>query len=73
MPMLTTLTLSSIILQDHHLHQLNKCFPNLQVLELVGVDGLKDPKIHLLNLQTCHLNFFTDPSSLTLITPNSSN
>ncbi|KAJ0799712.1 putative F-box protein AUF1 [Helianthus annuus] len=70
MPMLTTLTLECTILQDQHLNQLNKCFPNLQVLELVGVDGLKDPKIHLLNLQTCHLDFFTDPSSLTLITRN---
>ncbi|KAJ0766466.1 putative F-box protein AUF1 [Helianthus annuus] len=70
MPMLTTLTLECTILQDHHLHQLNKCFPNLQLLKLVGITGLKDPKIHLLHLQTCHLTLYSDLSSLTLITPN---
>ncbi|KAJ0495730.1 putative F-box protein AUF1 [Helianthus annuus] len=67
MPMLTTLTLEHIILEDEDL----KCFPNLQVLKLVGITGLKDPKIHLLNLQTCHwTQFHKKPSSLTLITPN---
>ncbi|KAJ0799733.1 putative F-box protein AUF1 [Helianthus annuus] len=70
MPMLTTLTLSSTISQDQRLNQLIKCFPNLQVLELVAVDGLKDPKIHLLHLQTCHWSVDNKQRSLTLITPN---
>ncbi|KAM0037222.1 putative F-box protein AUF1 [Helianthus debilis subsp. tardiflorus] len=71
MPMLTTLTLAHSSLEDQHLNQFNKCFPNLQVLKLVGITGLKDPKIHLLNLQTCHwTQFHKQPSSLTLITPN---
>ncbi|KAM0037243.1 putative F-box protein AUF1 [Helianthus debilis subsp. tardiflorus] len=69
MPMLTSLTAEHTLLEDEDLNQLNKCFPNLQVLNLVGV-GLKDPKIHLLKLQTCHLEIVTDPSSLSLITPN---
>ncbi|KAF5812547.1 putative leucine-rich repeat domain superfamily, F-box-like domain superfamily [Helianthus annuus] len=69
MPNLTSLTVEHTLLEDEDLNQLNKCFPNLQVLNLVGV-GLKDPKIHLLKLQTCHLEIVTDPSSLSLITPN---
>ncbi|KAJ0591505.1 putative F-box protein AUF1 [Helianthus annuus] len=71
MPILTTLTLAHSSLEEQDLNQLNKCFPNLQVLNLVGITGLKDPKIHLLNLQTCHwTQFHKQPSSLTLITPN---
>ncbi|KAJ0799705.1 putative F-box protein AUF1 [Helianthus annuus] len=70
MPMLTSLTVEHTLLEDEDLNQLTNCFPNLQVLKLVDVIGLKDPKIHLLKLQTCHLDFLTDPSSLTLITPN---
>uniref|UniRef100_A0A251V693 Putative F-box domain, Leucine-rich repeat domain, L domain-like protein n=2 Tax=Helianthus annuus TaxID=4232 RepID=A0A251V693_HELAN len=69
MPMLTSLTLSYTILQDQHLNQFNKCFPNLHVLKLEGVTGLKEPKIHLLNLQTCHW-YDNNQLSLTLITPN---
>ncbi|MFS7916708.1 putative leucine-rich repeat domain superfamily [Helianthus anomalus] len=69
MPMLTSLTLSYTILLDQHLNQFNKCFPNLQLLTLVRVRGLKDPKIHLLNLQTCHW-YDNNQLSLTLITPN---
>ncbi|KAJ0799707.1 putative F-box protein AUF1 [Helianthus annuus] len=71
MPMLTTLTLSSTILQDQDLNQFNKCFPNLQVLNLICVRGLKDPKIHLLHLQTCYWSvIYHKQRSLTLITPN---
>ncbi|KAL9998952.1 putative F-box protein AUF1 [Helianthus debilis subsp. tardiflorus] len=70
MPMLTSLTLELTILEDQHLNELNTCFPNLQVLNLVGVRELKDPKIHLLNLQTCHVVVYDYPPSLTLITPN---
>ncbi|KAJ0495726.1 putative F-box protein AUF1 [Helianthus annuus] len=70
MPMLTSLTLECTILQDHHLNQFNKCFPNLQLLKLVCLKGLKEPKIHLLNLQTCHWVVYNGQPSLTLITPN---
>ncbi|KAI3754211.1 hypothetical protein L1987_53990 [Smallanthus sonchifolius] len=70
MPMLTSLTLAFIRLEDANLNELNKCFPNLQVLNLVGVIGLKDPKIHLLNLKTCLWAVYTFLPSLTLITPN---
>ncbi|KAM0037241.1 putative F-box protein AUF1 [Helianthus debilis subsp. tardiflorus] len=70
MPTLTSLTLESTILEDKHLNKLNKCFPNLQFLKLVDVIGLKDPKIHLLNLQTCHWVVYGYQPSLTLITPN---
>ncbi|KAF5812548.1 putative leucine-rich repeat domain superfamily, F-box-like domain superfamily [Helianthus annuus] len=69
MPMLTSLTLSYTIVQDQHLNQFNKCFLNLQVLNLICVRGLKDPKIHHLNLQTCHW-YDNNQLSLTLITPN---
>ncbi|KAJ0799716.1 putative F-box protein AUF1 [Helianthus annuus] len=69
MPMLTSLTLSYTIVQDQHLNQFNKCFLNLQVLNLICVRGLKDPKIHHLKLQTCHW-YDNNQLSLTLITPN---
>ncbi|XP_076916158.1 F-box/LRR-repeat protein At4g29420-like [Bidens hawaiensis] len=71
MPMLTSLTLGSTYLYDKHLNALNKCFPNLQVLNLVDVKGLRYPKIHHLSLQACHWDaYFCSPLSLTLITPN---
>ncbi|KAI3805670.1 hypothetical protein L1987_28245 [Smallanthus sonchifolius] len=70
MPMLTSLTLENIRLEDANLNKLNKCFPNLQVLNLEGVKGLKDPKIHLLNLKTCLWDVDDSLRSLTLITPN---
>ncbi|XP_076923294.1 F-box/LRR-repeat protein At4g29420-like, partial [Bidens hawaiensis] len=69
--MLTSFTLESMYLNDEDLNELNKCFPNLQVLNMVYVKGLKDPKIHHLNLQACHWDAYNDyPLSLTLITPN---
>ncbi|KAD6454866.1 hypothetical protein E3N88_09572 [Mikania micrantha] len=70
MPMLTSLTLEFIRLDDEDLNEFNKSFPNLQVLNLIGVGGFKLPKIHLLNLKTCHWAVSNAPSSLTLITPN---
>ncbi|GKA21442.1 F-box/LRR-repeat protein [Tanacetum coccineum] len=70
MPMLTSLTLEFIRLDDEDLNELNRCFPNLQVLKLIGVGGFKLPKIHLLNLKTCHWTVSNVPSSLALITPN---
>ncbi|XP_076949738.1 F-box/LRR-repeat protein At4g29420-like [Bidens hawaiensis] len=70
MPMLTSLTLEFIRLDDEDLTEFNKSFPNLQVLNLIGVGGFKRPKIHLLNLKTCHWSVSNAPSFLTLITPN---
>ncbi|XP_076933422.1 F-box/LRR-repeat protein At4g29420-like [Bidens hawaiensis] len=70
MPMLTSLTLSFTNLEDEELNELNKCFPDLQVLNLVSVRGLKDPKIRLLNLKACHWAIYNHSPSLTLITPN---
>ncbi|KAK1437583.1 hypothetical protein QVD17_03377 [Tagetes erecta] len=70
MPMLTSLTLTLTRLEDEKLDVLNEYFPNLQVLNLEGVTGLKDPTIRLLNLKTCHCYVHNDLSSLTLITPN---
>ncbi|KAI7753697.1 hypothetical protein M8C21_003103, partial [Ambrosia artemisiifolia] len=61
MPMLTN---------DEDLTEFNKCFANLQVLNLIGVGGFKQPKIHLLNLKTCHWAVSNAPSSLALVTPN---
>ncbi|XP_076950798.1 F-box/LRR-repeat protein At4g29420-like [Bidens hawaiensis] len=70
MRMLTSFTLHQMYLDDAILNELNTCFPNLQVLNL-RVSGFKDPKIHHLNLQVSHWDFFNgSPSSLTLITPN---
>ncbi|PWA70793.1 hypothetical protein CTI12_AA203370 [Artemisia annua] len=70
MPMLTSLTLESVRLDDKRLVRLNKCFPNLKFLNLIGVSGLKAPCIHLLNLKTCHWTVPDSLFSLTLITPN---
>nr|GEY60824.1 hypothetical protein [Tanacetum cinerariifolium] len=55
MTMLTSLTLDSLKLYDRNITELNTCAPNLQVLNLVSVRGLIDPKIHLLNLRTSQL------------------
>ncbi|XP_076945877.1 F-box/LRR-repeat protein At4g29420-like [Bidens hawaiensis] len=70
MLMLTSLKLEFTRLTDELLSELNKCFTNLQVLKLLYVSGLKDPKIHLLNLKTCHWYAYDDLPSLTLIAPN---
>ncbi|PWA66823.1 hypothetical protein CTI12_AA321680 [Artemisia annua] len=69
MPMLTSLTLVSVTLDDDRLTELNKCVPNLQVLNLLGVKGLQNPKIHLLNLKSCHLSAADVLQSMSLITP----
>ncbi|KAK3027102.1 hypothetical protein RJ639_042396, partial [Escallonia herrerae] len=59
MPMLTSLTLEFV----------NDCFPSLQVLKLLGVGGLIDPRIHLLKLKTCHWTVSNAPVSLTIVAP----
>ncbi|KAL7591549.1 hypothetical protein Lser_V15G32902 [Lactuca serriola] len=70
MPMLTSLTLELIRLDDKNLTELNTCFPNLQVLNLIDVRGLKMPMIHLLNLKTCHWTVTDSPSYICIIAPN---
>ncbi|XVE54132.1 hypothetical protein DITRI_Ditri03aG0056500 [Diplodiscus trichospermus] len=70
MTRLTNLTLEFIRLEDEDLNKVNDCFPSLQVLNLVGVGGLKDPKIHLLHLKSCMWTVSNAPLSLTIIAPN---
>ncbi|XP_076922506.1 F-box/LRR-repeat protein At4g29420-like [Bidens hawaiensis] len=72
MAMLTSLTLKQIDLVDENLNDLNKCFPNLQVLNMEGVRGLNNPEIRHLNLKAFRLaDVYSDYlPSLTLITPN---
>uniref|UniRef100_J3KX89 FBD domain-containing protein n=2 Tax=Oryza brachyantha TaxID=4533 RepID=J3KX89_ORYBR len=70
MPNLTHLTLEFIRLDDEDLNKLNECFPCLQILNLIGVGGLKDPKICLHQLNTCHWEVSNVPRSLTIHAPN---
>ncbi|XVE98037.1 hypothetical protein REPUB_Repub03eG0070600 [Reevesia pubescens] len=70
MTRLTKLTLEFIRLEDEDLNKVNDCFPSLRVLNLVGVGGLKDPKIHLLHLQSCLWTVSNAPLSLTIFAPN---
>ncbi|KAI8553636.1 hypothetical protein RHMOL_Rhmol05G0031500 [Rhododendron molle] len=70
MPALTDLTLEFIRLDDEDLSKVNSCFPSLQVLNLMGVGGLKEPKIHLLRLRECRWTVFNAPLSLTILAPN---
>ncbi|XWS72142.1 hypothetical protein CRYUN_Cryun02cG0014800 [Craigia yunnanensis] len=70
MTRLTNLTLEFIGLEDEDLNKVNDCFPSLRVLNLVGVGGLKDPKIHLLHLKSCLWTVSNAPLSLTIFVPN---
>ncbi|KAK9274443.1 hypothetical protein L1049_021690 [Liquidambar formosana] len=70
MPSLTSLTLEFIRLDDEDLNKVNECFPSLQVLNLIGVGGLKDPRIHQLQLKTCQWTMSNAPLSLTILAPN---
>ncbi|GAV62186.1 F-box-like domain-containing protein [Cephalotus follicularis] len=70
MPTLTNLTLEFIRLDDEDLDKVNDCFPFLRVLHLVGVGGLKDPKINLLHLRTCQWTVSNAPLSLSICAPN---
>ncbi|PVH39461.1 hypothetical protein PAHAL_5G507100 [Panicum hallii] len=67
---LTHLTLEFIRLDDEDLNQLNECFPCLHTLNFIGVGGLKDPKIHLLQLKTCRWEVSNVPRSLAVLAPN---
>ncbi|TXG61513.1 hypothetical protein EZV62_012876 [Acer yangbiense] len=68
-PTLIHLTLEFVRLEDEDLMKINECFPSLQVLNLVGVGGLKDPKINLLHLKTCLWTASNAPVSLAIIAP----
>ncbi|KZV42734.1 F-box/LRR-repeat protein [Dorcoceras hygrometricum] len=70
MAYLTTLTLEFIRLDDENLEKVNECFPSVQVLNLIGVGGLKDPKIHLAKLKTLCWTLSNAPLSITVIAPN---
>ncbi|KAG2718258.1 hypothetical protein I3760_03G210900 [Carya illinoinensis] len=70
MPTLTSLTLEFIRLDDEDLNKVNNCFPSLETLNLIGVGGLKDPKIHLLHLKNCHWTVSNAPLSLAILAPN---
>ncbi|XP_042484036.1 F-box/LRR-repeat protein At4g29420 [Macadamia integrifolia] len=70
MPMLTSLTLEYVRLDDEDLDKVNQCFPSLETLSLIGVGGLKEPKIHLWQLRTCHWTLSNAPISLTIHAPN---
>ncbi|XP_010438302.1 PREDICTED: F-box/LRR-repeat protein At4g29420-like [Camelina sativa] len=70
MPNLRHLTLEFIRLDDENLEKVNECFPFLQVLNLIGVGGLKEPRIRLLNLKSCHWTVSNAPRSMAILAPN---
>lgn len=70
MPKLTTLTLEFIRLDDENLEKVNECFHWLQVLNLIGVGGLKEPRIHLMHLKTCQWTLSNAPISVSIIAPS---
>ncbi|XP_061347617.1 F-box/LRR-repeat protein At4g29420 [Gastrolobium bilobum] len=69
MPTLTNLTLEFVRLDDEDLSKINTCFPNLTQLNLIGVGGLKEPKINLLRLTTCQWSVSNAPLSLIICAP----
>ncbi|KFK29502.1 hypothetical protein AALP_AA7G142700 [Arabis alpina] len=70
MPNLRHLTLEFIRLDDENLEKINDCFSFLQVLNLIGVGGLKEPRIHFLHLKSCHWTVSNAPLSLAIVAPN---
>lgn len=70
MPTLTNLTLEFVRLDDEDLSKISSCFPNLIELNLIGVGGLKEPKINLLHLRTCQWSVSNAPLSLIICAPN---
>ncbi|XP_068651926.1 F-box/LRR-repeat protein At4g29420 [Aristolochia californica] len=70
MPKLTSLTLEFIRLDDEYLTKVTECFFSLRVLKLIGVGGLREPRIHLLQLRTCHWTVSNAPTSLFIHAPN---
>lgn len=69
MPNLTVLTLEFIRLDDENLEKINESFPYLKVLNLIGVGGLKEPRIHLMHLRTCHWSLSNAPISISIVAP----
>ncbi|KAL3744803.1 hypothetical protein ACJRO7_013982 [Eucalyptus globulus] len=69
LPSLTSLTLEFIRLDDENLSKLCTCFSLLQVLNLRGVGGLKEPKIHLPDLRSCQWTVSNVPISLAIYAP----
>ncbi|KAE9607600.1 hypothetical protein Lal_00026667 [Lupinus albus] len=70
MPTLTNLTLEFVRLDDEDLSRISSSFPNLIELNLIGVGGLKEPKINLLHLRTCQWSVSNAPLSLIICAPN---
>ncbi|ESQ54294.1 hypothetical protein EUTSA_v10025196mg [Eutrema salsugineum] len=70
MPNLRHLTLEFIRLDDENLDKVNDCFPFLKVLNLIGVGGLKEPRIRFLHLKSCHWTVSNAPLSLAIVAPN---
>ena len=67
--MLTTLTLEQVRFSDKQLNELNECFPNLQVLNLIDISGLVYPSVRLLNLKSFHFAV-NSWLAFTIVTPN---
>lgn len=70
MPTLTNLTLEYVRLDDEDLSRINACLPNLTELNLIGVGGLKEPKINLSHLRTCQWSVSNAPLSLIICAPS---
>ncbi|XP_038893164.1 F-box/LRR-repeat protein At4g29420 [Benincasa hispida] len=70
MKSLKCLTLEFIRLDDEDLSEVNCNFPHLEVLNLMGVGGLNEPKIHLLHLKTCKWKVSNAPVSLSIYAPS---
>lgn len=70
MQKLTILTLEFIRLDDEDLEKVNESFPSLEVLNLIGVGGLKEPKVRLSKLRICCWTVSNFPQSLTIHAPN---
>ncbi|KAK4283927.1 hypothetical protein QN277_000828 [Acacia crassicarpa] len=73
MQMLTSLTFEFVRLDDEDLSKINSCFPNLKELNLIGVGGLREPKINLLHLITCQWSVSNAPLSLAICAPKLAN
>ncbi|XP_048133936.1 F-box/LRR-repeat protein At4g29420 isoform X1 [Rhodamnia argentea] len=69
LPTLTSLTFEFIRLDDEDLSKICTCFPLLQVLNLRGVGGLKEPKIRLPDLRSCQWTVSNVPLSLAIYAP----
>lgn len=69
MSSLTCLTLEFVRIDDENLSTLNDCFPFLEILNMIGVGGLTEPKIFLQHLKKCSWTVSNVPLSLTIVAP----